>query len=825
MKRRSFDFQSNYSLNKKYEKKEIKRNTIIVDDYYTETNNSNNNINYSSNVININFNTNQYERPKESKKTIMKLNIIKPKSRKNSPTKKVYFSKKIASLFSNFISRKMENEDKKILINRNLNDERTPEQILKDEFNKPTLNNIKNINNIDEEEKRDINKIIINLYQLKEMEKFIKFNGIKDVTLRKAAQFMKYHFFKKDEYIFHEGDKSNIFYGIISGEVSVRGKRLVKIPIKKIKKYLRKNENAKKYFENNFEENSYENSNENIEENEENEENNNSESNENNINEKSEEEKLKFKLEKEKIIKEILEIKDNSRKKYNQKEEEEECIEEEIEIEIIRFLAGWCFGEWAIIYDKPRTAGILCLTDVELFSLSKEHFISTFSKEIVRADIEKKNFVTKKIPHFQTDSIPYLLSSIVPVFYNMGQTVYTENDSANFLYVLYQGECIVKKNIDFNNMKEEDYFNKNDNKNKIYNDRNLKTLFRVGAGCVLGLETIIPNSNYLTNLIASHDFTILYKMKLSELKKFSFEPKFLEPMLKIQIQLIKESIKKEENTFKLKSSLQNKFNLRFGNVNYIVTEFAESVLNEIKNKKEHDKKYKTNLNLKNLKNESLDEKKEIEKEENLFKIKNKNLIKKISCQKSNNNNNIFKLTNINNTSTQRTKDVTERIKIKFELPEIKIKKEENKNFDNENEEENINIFKRKTIRTKTMQKEKLKKFKSQTLNDFYLITESENLFKDLDSKNEKINENKKLFLNKVQNVFNIKEKNINKSSLTERKAFFHFNKKLDTFSVVDKKIKKLYSITINTINKKNDKIIFCNSGVYKLPLLAQFYNN
>ena len=72
MKRRSFDFQSNYSLNKKYDKKVIKRNTQIIDEYYIENNNSNNNINYSSNVININFNTNQYERPKESKKTIMK---------------------------------------------------------------------------------------------------------------------------------------------------------------------------------------------------------------------------------------------------------------------------------------------------------------------------------------------------------------------------------------------------------------------------------------------------------------------------------------------------------------------------------------------------------------------------------------------------------------------------------------------------------------------------------------------------------------------------------------------------------------------------------
>ena len=93
MRRRSFDFNSNYSLNKKYDKKVIKRNTQIIDDYFTE-NNSNNNINYSSNVVNINFNNKQYERPKESKKTIMKLNIIKPKSRKTVLQKKYIFQEK-----------------------------------------------------------------------------------------------------------------------------------------------------------------------------------------------------------------------------------------------------------------------------------------------------------------------------------------------------------------------------------------------------------------------------------------------------------------------------------------------------------------------------------------------------------------------------------------------------------------------------------------------------------------------------------------------------------------------------------------------------------
>ena len=294
MRKKSYDFNSNYSLNKKNIRKEIKRNSLLIDEYnFIQPTENNKN--------------KKKEKSKEKRRSVMKLTIITPKSPQKSPTKKIYFSKKIANLFSNFISRKMENEDKKILINRNLNDERTPEQILKDEFNKPILNNNNKNINFDEDEKRDINKIIINLYQLKEMEQYIKFNGIKDITLRKAAQFMKYHFFKKDEYIFYEGDKSNIFYGVISGEVSVRGRRKVKIPIKKIKKYLIKNENAKKFFDfaNNLEESSIENSN--LDKSEEN--NNNNESNEKNK-EKSEEEKKKFMKEKEKIIKEILEMKE-----------------------------------------------------------------------------------------------------------------------------------------------------------------------------------------------------------------------------------------------------------------------------------------------------------------------------------------------------------------------------------------------------------------------------------------------------------------------------------------------------------------------------------
>lgn len=44
---------------------------------------------------------------------------------------------------------------------------------------------------------------------------------------------------------------------------------------------------------------------------------------------------------------------------------------------------GSCFGEWGLIYNKPRTASAYCLTDVDLFCLDKISFDQTLyvSKE------------------------------------------------------------------------------------------------------------------------------------------------------------------------------------------------------------------------------------------------------------------------------------------------------------------------------------------------------------------------------------------------------------------------------------------------------------
>ena len=128
----------------------------------------------------------------------------------------------------------------------------------------------------------------------------------------------------------------------------------------------------------------------------------------------------------------------------------------------------------------------------------------------------------------------------------------------------------------------------------------MTVLFKVDKGCVLGLESIIPNSNYSANLIANQDFTILYKIKLSELKKFSYEPKSLEPMLKIYQKLIKESIEKDESKKELQKNNKKKFDFSNNNLNIdkTVTKYADYVLNTLREEEEDKINKKTNFKTK-----------------------------------------------------------------------------------------------------------------------------------------------------------------------------------------------------------------------------------
>lgn len=92
-----------------------------------------------------------------------------------------------------------------------------------------------------------------------------------------------------------------------------------------------------------------------------------------------------------------------------------EIIPQTIEEEKTVLGPGMCFGEWGIIHNIPRTASAYTTTETELFSLEKEYFNMTLAKEIIKADLDKKIFVTQKIPALAyCGKVQNILPQIVP---------------------------------------------------------------------------------------------------------------------------------------------------------------------------------------------------------------------------------------------------------------------------------------------------------------------------------------------------------------------------------------------------------------------------
>ena len=366
-----------------------------------------------------------------------KLMLSKP-TRKKERNSTLSNGESVNGIFSFLINNAILDQNRKKFYQQSFIEKTTPLEILRFELSKEA-GNARYISKLPPQFRRDVTKIQLSLYEIGEMKRLLRFKGITDTSLTKAAYYMKYRKYKKGEYIFKQGDKSDNFYGIIEGTIS-----------------LVYNYYDTRHFDN-----------------------------------------------------------DNGVLKKS--------------VEKLKMTKGWCFGEWAIIFSKPRTTDALCLTDVEVFYLTENIFSQYLAKEIYRSDTEKKNFITKKLPGIQINGIRCLLSGIVPCFYSKNDFVYKEGDYADNLFVVYQGECACKKYLGNNNNFRHDISMMDD-------------LFKVDQGCMMGLEIISNEKKYQTNLIVKKDFTIIYKIPGEMLRKFRYNKENLMPLYNSQKQLMEECI-------------------------------------------------------------------------------------------------------------------------------------------------------------------------------------------------------------------------------------------------------------------------------------------
>ena len=277
------------------------------------------------------------------------------------------------------------------------------------------------------------------LKKLTGFSQFIKINSVDDESIHKAANNLQIVFVKKNDYLFHEGDDSNYFYGILSGKISMRK------TISKSGTYQPPKTEAKKTK-----------------------------------NVKQTNLKVKSIFNKKQNTKNSTKVQDNTTanstspiKEHKDPPPNNDTYEEEL----FTRGEGYCFGEWGLIYRCPRATSVYTLEDTYFFSLDEESFKNSFMKCLNKAESDRREFVNDNLFPFKTISynvINELYKNTIPIQCSGNKLIYEEGATANTIYIVYMDQFSLYKK----------YYNESQMKTNVYK------ILSIEKGGVIGLEAI-----------------------------------------------------------------------------------------------------------------------------------------------------------------------------------------------------------------------------------------------------------------------------------------------------------------------------------------------
>ena len=234
---------------------------------------------------------------------------------------------------------------------------------------------------------------------------------------------------------------------------------------------------------------------------------------------------------------------------------------------------GNVLGDRDLYKKTNRSYSAYCQTDTHLFSLQKDIFDKYILEKMIRSEIQKKNFIVDKLSIIKKDQHFFsLVSNINPLLYKKGQIIFTPFDKANYLYLVYQGECAICES-------EKIY---TDKKEYLLDKPEMKIISILNEGGIGGLEGYQRDVNYENYMIVNAPMTVVLKLDITDFdddrNKFR---KSLEPLY-FQQQRMLFSVKRKGILFQMGREI-NKFN-----------EERLMLKNEIKNKNSSSKKNKSN---------------------------------------------------------------------------------------------------------------------------------------------------------------------------------------------------------------------------------------
>ena len=248
------------------------------------------------------------------------------------------------------------------------------------------------------------------------------------------------------------------------------------------------------------------------------------------------------------------------------------------------------FGLLDIIHDRKRRMSCMSLTESYYLSIDKDFFKKYMEEKVNKAEIEKKSFLLKffnnylKISKIKLER--FISNNIEVLFFGKNDIIYKEGETNKCLYIIYDGEANLMKNINqeefrvlprFNqsneNIKEKakniDYVSilkneENNNKKNINMDKknqyldllldkvNYKTISTLSKGCIGGLEICTGLTKFKYTLISSTDFCSVIKVDIKNLEDeflrmlmINLLPVFIQSEKKIHLQI--ENIKYIDN--------------------------------------------------------------------------------------------------------------------------------------------------------------------------------------------------------------------------------------------------------------------------------------
>ena len=314
--------------------------------------------------------------------------------------------------------------------------------------------------------------------------------------MKKAAFHLEIRIVKKNEYFFHEGEPSKFFAGLIKGKISFKKAKifnrltgeiifrpLYRIVDKKedmrssVRKFTNRDDNRSIKMRQNM-----------------------------GINKK--------KLDPKRISVNNISNFSAFKSKFSLNDRPYKIVKEYfdpkyyrvIEDELFQAESGYCFGEWALIYNQPRSASVIALEDSVFFILDEKIFAKTFLKCLNNSEHKKKKFILDNLFPFNlyNDRRNSLYKDIIPKSCVRNQIIFNEGDNADTIYLIYSGTFFLEKNF----------------KNKTVRFK------LVEKGSILGLESLFEEkSQYKCSMRLSslNEFGIVACCKVSKLAPYIVE--------------------------------------------------------------------------------------------------------------------------------------------------------------------------------------------------------------------------------------------------------------------------------------------------------------